>query len=63
MGKLIGMAVVGGVTVASVLLALLLEGALLKVILGAVARAKVTNDSERELTPDESYPKLRTVAH
>jgi hypothetical protein len=40
MDKLIGMAVVGGATVISIAVALLLEGVLLKVLLGLVARSR-----------------------
>jgi hypothetical protein len=63
MDKLIGMAAVGGATVFSILVALLLEGALLKVILGSVAKAKMNDDAAGEPAPEGAYRNLRTVAH
>ncbi len=62
MERLIGMAVVGGATAASIGLALLLEAGLLRVILGAVARAKLEDDAQREESPAEAYRAMRTVA-
>ena len=63
MDKLVGMAVVGGATLLSIVVALLLEGALLKVILRAVAKAKLSDEERREPAPQESYHELRTLAH
>ncbi len=61
MATLIGMTAVGA-TLASVGVALLLEAALLRVILGAVAKAKL-RDETRDTSPSDSYRELRTVVH
>ncbi len=59
MATLIGMMAVGA-TLASVGVALLLEAVLLRVILGAVAKAKL-DDEALEPSPAESYRELRTM--
>ncbi len=62
MQSLIAVAVVSGVTVGSIGIALLLECVLLKLILGLVAKAKRAEDARASVAPEPSYRDLRRPA-
>ena len=62
MNSILATALAGGATVVSVMVALLLEFVLLRIILGAIAKGKMEDAPQPELSPDESYRNLRTPA-
>ncbi len=59
MQSLIAVAVIGGATMCSIGIALLLECLLLKVILGLVAKATRDEEARAEPAPEQSYRDLR----